>query len=131
MTISERARATVAEMPQHVPGRLLTHEQVQAAFDVLTSSSEAAGAARGMVIRTEYKAKRVFARLYLQSTEKTADARKAWATCHEEYDAACEAHAAAEDEWERLKDQRNKAELIIEAWRTMSSNERGIMRAGR
>jgi putative IMPACT (imprinted ancient) family translation regulator len=130
MSISERARATVQEMPEQ-PRRLLTADQVQAAFDVITANSEATGAARGMVIRTEYKAKRVHARLTLSSPEKTDAGKKAWATAHDEYAEACEAHAQAEQQWEYLKDQRNKAELVIEAWRTMSSNERGITRAGR
>lgn len=123
-SISERARP-------EPPRRLLTEDQVQAAFDVLTANSDAIGAARGMVIRTEYKVKRVFSRLYMNSDEKTNDGKKSWAICHPEYGQACEEHAQAEERWEYLKDQRNKAELVIEAWRTMSSNERGIMRAGR
>ena len=50
---------------------------------------------------------------------------------HDEYDAAMEAYAQAEGRWEELKDQKNKAELVMEAWRTMSSNERSVMRATR
>lgn len=111
--------------------RLLTREQVQAAFDVLTQPSANVGAARAMVIRTKYKAEKVWARLFRTSPEKTIDARKAWADEHDEYDAAMEAYAAAEGRWEELKDQKNKAELVMEAWRTMSSNERSVMRATR
>lgn len=111
--------------------RLLTREQVQTAFDVLTQPSANVGAARAMVIRTKYKTEKVWARLYRSSPEKTIDARKAWADEHEEYEAAMEAYAEAEGRWEELRDQRNKAELILEAWRTMSSNERTVMRATR
>jgi hypothetical protein len=134
MTISERATAArpamIPERAREMPGRLLTEQQVQAAFDVLTSPSADVGAARAMAIRTKFKAEKVWARLYRQASG-TIDARKAWATEHEEYEAAMESYAVAEGRWEELKDARNKAELIMEAWRTMSSNERTVMRATR
>ena len=109
--------------------RLLTEEQVQTAFDWLHENSERIGAARGMVIRTEYKAKRVLARKMLQAQGPEWQ-RKAEAACDPEYEAACEAHAHAEEQWEYLRDQRNKCELILEAWRTMSANDRGIRKVG-
>lgn len=112
-------------------GRILTQEQVQAAFDVLTKSSADAGAARAMVIRTEYKAKKVFARLFRAAPSGNVEERKAWATMHDEYEAAMMSYADAEERWEAIKDERNKAELVMEAWRTMSSNERTVMRATR
>lgn len=112
------------------PTPLLTDEHVQAAFDWLRENSSATSAARAMVIRTEFKLKKVHARQMLMAQGPEWQ-RKALATCSTEYEAACEAYAAAEGEWERMRDQRNKCELIIEAWRTQSSNERGIVRSGR
>lgn len=110
---------------------LLTREQIQAAFEVLASPSNEIGAARANLIRKEYRVKRVHAKLMRQAPEGSVEMRKAWATDHDDYAAACDDHAEAEGEWERLKDQRNKAELVMEAWRTMSSNDRTAVRATR
>lgn len=110
---------------------LLTREQIQAAFEVLAAPSNAIGAARANLIRKEYRVKRVHARLMRTAPEGSVEMRKAWATDHDEYQAACDEHAEAEGEWIALKDQQNKAELIMEAWRTMSSNDRMAVRATR
>lgn len=111
--------------------RILTQEQVQAAFDMLTAPSSDVGAARAMVIRKKHKASKVWARLFRQSPEKTNEAKKAWAEDHDEYDHAMEEYAEAEGRWAELADQKDKALAIMEAWRTMSSNERTVMRATR
>jgi len=94
----------------------------------MLANSDAMGAARGMQIRTEYKVGQTRARLMRQSSESSADKRRAEAEASDEYAEACEKHAAAEAEWERLRDQRNKCELIIEAWRSIQANERGLQR---
>ena len=109
---------------------LITDDMIEAAVAWLNSNSDDISQARGALIRAEYRVKRVHARLFL-AAEGSIDVRKAKATCEPEYDAACEDHAAAEARWEELKDKRNKLELLTEAWRTQSSNERGIVRAGR
>lgn len=111
--------------------RILTPEQIQTAFDVLTSSSADMGAARAMVIRTEFRAKKVHARLFRSAPPGNVEDRKAWATSQDEYEAAMMAYADAEEKWEALRDARNKAELVMEAWRTLESSERRIMRATR
>ena len=108
---------------------LLRNEQVQAAFDWLHEHSDRIGAARGMVIRLEYKVKRVLARKMLAASGPEWQ-RKAEATCDPEYESVCEAHADAEATWEELRDTRNKCELILEAWRTLSANDRGIRKVG-
>lgn len=108
--------------------RLLTESQVQAAFDYLSESGDDIGAARAMVIRTEYKVKRVYARLYRQAPESTIDAKKAWVVCQGEYEEACEAHAQAEGRWETLRDERNKAQLILECWRSIEASSRSLSR---
>jgi hypothetical protein len=110
--------------------RLITDDMAQAAFDWLASNSDDIAHARGAQIRTEYRCKKILAKEFLKA-EGSVEVRKAIATCSEEYADACEDHAAAEAQWEKLKDQRNKLELLIEAWRTQASNERGLMRASR
>lgn len=121
------SNAARAMAPQPQPGKLLTDEQVQAAFDWILRDSAATAAARAQVLRTEFRMKKVHARLMLQA-DGAMDVRKATATCHPEYEAASEAYFAAEEEWTRQLEQRRKCELIVEAWRTQSSNERGIQR---
>jgi hypothetical protein len=108
--------------------QLITEEQIQAAFDFLNQNSEDIGAARAMQIRTEYRAKAVLARLMLLSTERTDQARKAWATAHPEYAEACEAHANAEGEFEKLRDFRNKCTLLLECYRTIEASHRTLAR---
>jgi hypothetical protein len=102
----------------------------QAAFDWLASNSDDVAQARGASIRAEYRVKKIHAKEFLKAAG-TETARKATATCSPEYEEACEDHARADANWERLKDQRNKFELLIEAWRTQASNERGLVRASR
>lgn len=107
---------------------LLTEKQIQSAFDLLNESGDEIGTARAMVIRLGYKVKAVQARLTRMAPESSLEAKKAWATAHAEYAEVCEQHAEAEGRWEKLKDQRNKAELILECWRTLSANDRGVVR---
>jgi hypothetical protein len=108
--------------------QLITEEQIQAAFDLLHEKSDEVAAARAMQVRCEYKAKAVLARLTLASPERTDQSRKAWATAHPEYAEACEAHAVAEGEWERMKDRRSKVEALLEAWRTLEASTRALTR---
>ena len=110
--------------------RLITQEMAQAAFDWLASNSDDVAQARGALIRAEYRVKKIHAKEFLKA-DGSVDVRKSVATCSAEYEDACEDHAAADAQWEKMKDQRNKFSLLIEAWRTQNSNERGLMRASR
>lgn len=105
--------------------KLLSDEIVQTAFDWLLKSSDEIAMARGNTIRAEFKAKKVFARLFMLA-DGSVEARKSWAQCHDEYAVAMENVAVAEETWERARDQRNRAELIIEAYRTMEASERAV-----
>lgn len=104
---------------------VISDEAVEMGFHYLNTSSEEIAMARANQIRAEYKAKRVFAKLFLRA-EGNVESRKAWATDHEEYAEAMENVAIAESTWERMRDQRNRAELIIEAWRTAEASGRTI-----
>lgn len=104
---------------------VLTDDVVQMAFDYLKNGSEEIALARANVIRAEYAAKRVFSRLFKKS-DGSVDMRKATATDHEDYAKAMEHLALAEETWERVRDQRNRAELILEAWRTAEASDRSV-----
>ena len=104
---------------------VLTDEAVQMAFDYLKNSSEEIAVARANVIRSEYAAKRVFSRLFRKG-DGSVEMRKAYATDHDDYAEAMEHLAVAEETWERMRDQRNRAELILEAWRTAEASDRTV-----
>lgn len=103
--------------------RLVTDDMVSNALDYLAQSTEAAAAAKAERIRAEYARKKVRSMIMLDSDGPIA-IREAHAETSEEYEKACEreAEAVRNDEWHRL--QRNKAEAIVEAWRTESATVR-------
>lgn len=109
---------------------MIPEEALNGAFDYLANSSEEIGNAKGNLVRREFRAKRVFAKLY-RIAEGNVEARKAFAMCHEDYAVAMEELAVAEETMERLRDQRNRAELILEVYRTQQATERMVGRAVR
>jgi len=110
--------------------RVITDDAVEMAFKYLHTSSEEIAMARANRIRAEYKAKRTFARLF-RKADGAVEMRKAIATDHDDYAAAMEDVAIAEQTWELMSDQRNRAELILEAWRTAEASERVIGKMAR
>lgn len=109
---------------------LLTPEAVEAAFDWLLENGDVAGAAKGNQVRTEHMVGIVEARQFMASTETSDARRKAAARASQEYEKACEDHAKAEAAMEKVRDMRSKCETVIEAWRSINANERGIRRFG-
>lgn len=108
----------------------LTPEAVEAAFDWLTGSSEELAMAKAQLNRSEFKAKKVFSRLFLRC-EGSIESRKAQATVHEEYEAAMETYFAAVEVWNRIEDQRDRAATIVDVWKSLQYNERTIVRSTR
>jgi hypothetical protein len=74
-------------------------------------------------LRREYQVKQVYSRLFLKA-DGPVESRKAQACAHLDYIQACDNHAEAEGKLEAYRDTRNKAMLIIEAWRTQQSTDR-------
>ena len=105
--------------------QILSQEAIDGAFEWLQTNSETVAIAKVKVKRTEYQAKRIFARLFKRA-EGSVETRKAWATDHEDYAQAMEAVFEAEEAWEQMADQRNKREIILELWRTKEASERQV-----
>lgn len=103
--------------------RVITDDAVEMAFNYLHTSSEEIALARANRIRAEFKAKQVFARAF-RAAVGAVEMKKAIATCDPDYEIAMENVAIAEETWERMSDQRNRAELILEAWRTAEASDR-------
>jgi hypothetical protein len=102
---------------------ILDDAAVEAAYKWLNESSEEIALARAEVLRKEFRAKKVFARLVLHAAG-SVEIRKAIATTHEEYEAAMEEYFEASRVWELMQDQRNRAETIGKAWQTAEASGR-------
>lgn len=103
---------------------------VEAAFDWLKDNAGAAAAAKAERIRAEYATKQAKARLFLECGESSVAAKEAWAIIQPEYDKAVEREAEAVEIDEFHRNQRSKAEAIIEAWRTEQASLRAMTKVG-
>ena len=106
--------------------RIVPDEEVHDALEYLRASAIAIGDARQRLIKAGHMVKHVEALLFLASTEKTADGRKAAAKCDNRWLSAVNEEAEAAGEFEKLKAWREAAAAKIEAWRSESANYRGM-----
>lgn len=105
-------------------GKLITDDMIEAALNFLATASEATAASRAQRLRKEFARKRVRASLIMLSSHTTANLREAWAESHPDYERACEEEADALEQEEYYRSERNKADSIIEAWRTEQASQR-------
>ena len=104
--------------------RLVTDEMMEEALNYLALSSAQIASARAMRLRAEFKRKRVRAKLILESNQSSAVAREAWAEAHSLYHEACEEEVRAVEADERARAERNKADTILEVYRTEEATHR-------
>lgn len=104
--------------------RLITDEMLESALNYLATSSEDIASARANRLRAEFSRKRLRAKLILQSPEKSQGLREAWAESSDAYQTACELEADWVHKDEFCRSERNKAETIIEAWRSFEASNR-------
>jgi hypothetical protein len=97
---------------------------VEEALNYLATSSNHIAAARAMRLRAEFKRRRVRAKLILESNQPSATAREAWAEAHSLYHEACEEEVRAVEADEYARAERNKADTIIETYRTEEATRR-------
>jgi hypothetical protein len=97
---------------------------VEEALNYLATSSNHIAAARAMRLRAEFKRRRVRAKLILESNQPSATAREAWAEAHSLYHEACEEEVRAVEADEHARAERNKADTIIETYRTEEATRR-------
>lgn len=106
--------------------RFIRQEVVQEAFDYLHEHAAHAGAAAANRERSHYGLKQVRSRLFLDAPDGSIAQKEAWAEAHPDFAAAVEAHVSAVRDHENFRNQQSKAMAIIDAWRTQSSNLRGM-----
>lgn len=104
--------------------KFVTEEMMEQAIHFLANSSEPLANARAERVRAEHRRKRVRANLILQSDEKSAIMREAWAETQQAYVDACELEYEAIRQDEYYRAERNTADSIIEAWRSEQANQR-------
>lgn len=126
MTISERARSGVTEMPAPVFGRIVSNEDVAKALDWLRDSAHLLGQLAEASMNSSNLVKHTEALLFLASDEKSAEARKADARCKAKWIEATEEEAKAHGELVKLKALREAAAAKIEAWRSEQANFRAM-----
>ena len=104
--------------------KFITDDMMEGALHHLATSSATLSEARAMRVRAEHQRKRIRANLILQSDEKSATLREAWAEAHQLYANAVdvEVDAIRQDEYERAE--RNRCDAVIEAWRSEQANQR-------
>lgn len=102
---------------------IIRDETVHAAFDWLEENANAAAVAKAMRERRDDERKAAKARAFLSATG-TVGERDAQAILSEAYVIASERYYAAIEADEEFRNHRSKAEMIIDAWRTVQSNLR-------
>lgn len=133
-SISERATGRLqpremseADKAAHSgPERIVTDDAVGDALRWLATNASEIGEARRQMELSSKMIKHVESILFLQSEQKTMDAKKAEVCASEKWLKAVNDHAAAAGEFEKMKALREAASARIEAWRSESANYRGM-----
>lgn len=108
---------------------MISNEEAETAIDFMADNAEALGAAKERLLRAEYMMEVQEAFEFQKSEAKTVEARKAAAKTSEVYKEACEEHAIAFGEWEKLKALQEAARHTVAVYQTQSANEREFQTA--
>jgi len=109
---------------------MITDDDIQRAFDFLRDSAPKIANARYEKVRTEELRKVIWSEIR-QGLETGPQAeRDAYAYAHPDYRSHIEIMATAAGAFSLLHAQREAAIARIDAWRTVSANERGAARVG-
>lgn len=106
--------------------RIVTDEEVDLALDFLRDNAADVGEARRRMVLAGHMVKHVEALLFLNSEQKTVDAKKAEVRTQKRWLDAVAEEASAAGEFERMKALREAASAKIESWRSESANYRGM-----
>ena len=89
----------------------------------LAETDDAYAEAKAEVLRQEIAGKRARARVFM-TTEGSVESRKAQAEGHADVMAADDAYCAATLAYETLRAKRQRAELVIDVFRTLEASRR-------
>jgi len=103
--------------------KAITIDRMEGAMEFLAESDESFAILKTDLLRAELLAKRVRARVFVTG-EGSVEMRKAHAEGHGDVIEADDTLIEATLNFERLKAQRSRAELVIDVWRTCEASRR-------
>jgi hypothetical protein len=101
----------------------ITQERMESALDYLATTDDAFADAKAQLARCEILAKRARARIILTS-EGSVEVKKATAETHPEVGQADDELIEAITVYERLRAKRDRAEVVIDVFRTLEASRR-------
>jgi hypothetical protein len=102
---------------------LIDQAKMEAAMEYLAETDNSYAIAKTDVLRAEILAKRARARIFVGESG-SIEARKASSEGHEEVIAADEELMRATLEYEAIKAKRQRAEIVIDVWRSLNASQR-------
>ena len=102
---------------------MIDQERMEAAMDFLAMTDESYATAKADMLRCELQAKRTRARLFITG-EGSVEARKAAAEASQGALEADDEYIEHIKEFETLKAKRERAEIVIDVWRTLEASRR-------
>jgi Mg2+ and Co2+ transporter CorA len=108
---------------------VISDEEAETAIDFMADNAEALGKARYRLDRSAYMLEVQEAFEFQKAEDKTVEARKATAKLSDLYRQACEEHALAFGEWEKLKALQEAARHTVSVYQTQSANAREFQTA--
>jgi hypothetical protein len=102
---------------------VIDEERMSNAMEFLATTDQDYAIAKADMLRGELLAKRARARIFITS-EGSVEARKAGAEIHVEVCAADDELIRATLEFEALRAKRQRAELVVEVWRSLEASRR-------
>lgn len=105
---------------------MISDKTVEESLDWLRENAPIIGRAKALAYMLEEGEKIKIAELKGQSNEKTDASRKDYAYSHPEYYEHIKKTAKKIEEYENLKVLRDYHAAMIEAWRSMSANQRNL-----
>jgi hypothetical protein len=102
---------------------LIDQNKLEGAMEFLAETDDTYALAKTDVLRAEILCKRVRSRVFLVGSG-SVDARKAEAEGHQDVIAADEALCSATLTFEALRAKRDRAEIVIDVWRSVEASRR-------
>lgn len=106
--------------------RIVQETELEKALDFLRDNAADIGEAKARVIKAGHMIKHIEALLFLESEQKTVDAKKAEVRTSERWIAATDEEAEAAGEYEKMRALREAAALKIETWRSEQATIRSM-----
>jgi len=102
----------------------ISDERMERALRYLAETDELVAEAKTQVVRLEFLAKRVRARVFLTAPGDTVREREAYTETTEDVKDVDETQVQAILAYEKLRAKRTTEELVIEAWRSLNASRR-------